>query len=46
MGQRITKRTVDALKAGEREFTVWDDAVYRLWPSRAAQWCHVLRGRL
>jgi hypothetical protein len=27
MGQRITKRTVDALKAGEKEFTVWDDAV-------------------
>ena len=26
-GQRITKRTVDALKANGREFTVWDDGV-------------------
>lgn len=27
MSQRITKRTIDGVKAGEKEFTVWDDAV-------------------
>ena len=47
MGQRITKRTVDALKACEREFTVWDDAVtgfgLRVRPSGAMSYVVVYR---
>ena len=40
--QRITKRTVNALKPGEKEFTVWDDAVtgfgLRVRPSGAVSY--------
>ena len=47
MGQRITKRIVDALKADEREFTVWDDAVtgfgLRVRPSGAMSYVVVYR---
>jgi integrase len=47
MGQRITKRTVNALKVGEREFTVWDDAVtgfgLRVRPSGAMSYVVVYR---
>lgn len=47
MRQRITKRTVDALKAGESEFTVWDDAVtgfgLRVRPSGAMSYVVVYR---
>jgi len=47
MGQRITKRTVNALKPGEREFTVWDDAVtgfgLRVRPSGAMSYVVVYR---
>ena len=47
MGQRITKRTVDALKAREREFTVWDAAVtgfgLRVRPSGAMSYVVVYR---
>jgi integrase len=47
MGQRITKRTVNSLKAGEKEFTVWDDAVIgfglRVRPSGAMSYVIVYR---
>lgn len=47
MGQRITKRTVSSLKAGEKEFTVWDDAVtgfgLRVRPSGAMSYVIVYR---
>lgn len=47
MGQRITKRTVDALKGGENEFTAWDDAVtgfgVRVRPSGAMSYVVVYR---
>ena len=47
MSQRISKRTVDALKASEREFTVWDDAVtgfgLRVRPSGAMSYVVVYR---
>jgi len=47
MGQRITKRTVNSLKAGEKEFTAWDDAVtgfgLRVRPSGAMSYVVVYR---
>ena len=46
-GQRITKRTVDALKPNGHEFTVWDDAVagfgVRMRPSGAMSYVVVYR---
>jgi hypothetical protein len=46
-GQRITKRTVDALKPNGREFTVWDDTVagfgVRMRPSGAMSYVVVYR---
>jgi hypothetical protein len=46
-GQRITKRTVDALKANGSEFTVWDAAVsgfgVRVRPSGAKSYVVVYR---
>ena len=45
--QRITKRTVDALKANGREFTVWDDSVsgfgVRVRPTGAMSYVVVYR---
>lgn len=45
--RRITKRTVDALKANGREFTIWDDAVsgfgVRMRPSGAKSYVVVYR---
>ena len=45
--QRITKRTVDSLKANGREFTVWDDAVsgfgVRVRPTGAKSYVVVYR---
>ena len=47
MSQRITKRIVDALKVGEKEFTVWDDALtgfgLRVRPSGAMSYVVVYR---
>ncbi len=47
MSQRITKRLVDAQKADEREFTIWDDAVtgfgLRVRPSGAKSFVVVYR---
>lgn len=47
MSQRISKRIVDALKPGEREFTVWDDALtgfgLRVRPSGAMSYVVVYR---
>jgi integrase len=46
-GQRITKRTVDALKPNGREFTVWDDTVsgfgVRVRPTGAMSYVVVYR---
>jgi hypothetical protein len=46
-GQRITKRTVDALKPNGSEFTVWDDTVsafgVRVRPSGAMSYVVVYR---
>jgi Arm domain-containing DNA-binding protein/integrase-like protein len=47
MGQRITKRMVDALKGGASEFTAWDDTVtgfgVRVRPSGAMSYIVVYR---
>src|SRR4030095_3621182 len=47
MGQRITKRIVDALRAGASEFTIWDDTVpgfgVRVRPSGAMSYVVIYR---
>src|SRR5262245_20045591 len=47
MSQQITNRTVNALKPGEKEFTVWDDTVtgfgLRVRPSGAMSYVVVYR---
>src|SRR4029453_12829152 len=48
MGQRITKRIVDALRAGASEFTIWDDTepgfAVRVRPSGAMPYVATYRG--